>query len=218
MKKGMAVLVAAALFFGVAGEVQAQALGIRGGMNFSTFGGGDDATTEDIESTSGPVAGVFLNLNPNGFWSIQPEVHWSQMGAKGSEDGFEAKLKLTYIQVPILARVNFAGTAGGLRPHFLIGPAVAFNLGCDYEVEAGGQEFEGDCDEEDTDIGEIKDFEFAAVFGAGVGLPLGPGEFSVDGRLYQGLTSIFDSEDDDGDLKNEAWQIMAGFSFPFGMR
>ena len=205
MNKGMAVLVAAALFFGVASDVQAQAFGIRGGANFSNFSG-DAADDLNAETRTGLVGGVFLNLNPAGFWSIQPEALFSQMGAESGEDN---EISLNYIQVPVLARVNFAGMAGGVRPHFLIGPAVAFNLGCDIVDE--GEDF--DCEDADLDV---KSFEFAAVFGAGVGLPVGGGEFTVDGRLYQGLTNVFDSEDDDGDLKNDSWQVLAGFTFPFG--
>ena len=214
MKKGMAVLVAAALFFGVASEVQAQAFGVRAGANFATLSG---EAVDDLnpESRTGLVGGVFMNLNPAGFWSIQPEVLFSQMGATADEGGSEVEFKLNYIQVPVLARVNFAGTAGGFRPHFLIGPAVAFNLSCDVSGEDSGVSVELDCADIEIDV---KKFEFAAVFGAGVGMPVGPGEFTVDGRLYQGLTNIADSDDENDEAKNEAWQILAGFSFPFGMR
>jgi hypothetical protein len=216
MKGTRTFIAAMVLTAAFAAQAQAQGVkvGIRGGINSSTFSG-DGVNDETTDRRTGAVLGGFLVFSPSSFWSIQPEVLWSQMGAKGDEGGEDIELKLTYIQIPVLARVNFAGTEGGIRPHFLLGPSVSFKIGCD--AEALGLSF--DCDDEEFDTG-IKGTDFGLVFGAGLGLPMGPGELTVDGRLYQGLSKIFedDGSTDDDEVKNEAWQLLAGFSFPVGGR
>ena len=59
---------------------------------------GFDSTTK-----SGFAAGGFVSIGINDLFSIQPEVLFVQKGAKLTEDGDEATLKLNYVEVPILA-------------------------------------------------------------------------------------------------------------------
>ena len=211
----VATLAALMMLFVTAGAQAQVSLGIRGGANFSSFSG-DDA--EDAETKTGLLGGVFLQFSPSSLITIQPEALYTQMGASFNEAGDEFEIASTYVQIPVLARVNFGGEAGGLRPHFLLGPSVSFKVGCDY---TDGEE-DISCDNEALQaigIPDVKSTDFGLVFGAGVGFGMGTGELSIDGRLYQGLSKVFESfEGEEVDVKNEAWQVTAGFAFPLGGR
>lgn len=196
-----------------AGSAQAQVtVGAKGGVNFASFSG-DDA--EDAGTLTGFNGGIFLQIGAGRFVTIQPEAVYSMQGAEFDEDGTSFDLKVNYVQVPVLARVTFAGMGTSVRPHFLLGPYVAFKLGCDFE----GDDASVECDADELQaigIPEVKSTDFGLVFGAGLAFGMTRGEFFVDGRLVQGLTNVFDVED--SDVKNEVWQINAGISLPMGGR
>lgn len=110
MKK---IILSLALLAGFASAANAQTgvkYGIKGGFNGATFSGTD---SKGSEYKAGFAAGVFANFGINDQFSIQPEVLFSQKGA--SVDDFQTsalgsgttfKSTLSYIDVPILARVN----------------------------------------------------------------------------------------------------------------
>jgi hypothetical protein len=121
MKK---VILSLAILAGFASAANAQTgikYGVKGGFNGSTFSGTD---SKGSEYKAGFAAGVFANFGINDQFSIQPEVLFSQKGA--SVDDFQGvsgntfKSTLSYIDVPILARINTGDAGKGF--FFEIGP------------------------------------------------------------------------------------------------
>src|SRR5580765_2918906 len=147
MKK---ILLAALLFVSVSGFAQKFQLGIKAGTNISNFTGG---TFEDAkhESLIGFYGGAFVGFYLGNHFSIQPEALISTQGArfKSISTGEKQDFKLTYFNIPVLAKYEFDGGF-----YLETGPQAGINI-------SGGR-FE---DESVKDVTNNADFSWA--FGLG---------------------------------------------------
>ena len=162
--------------------------GVKGGLNMSNLYT-DDADDENV--LFGFNAGVYATLPVADFIAIQPELLFTTRGSKLEYDNALAqgnvKLKLNYIELPLLVRVNITKNfnihAGGYASYLVSAKSTGDG---DFEFE----------DEYDTD-----DFnKFDAGIAAGVGVDFNP--ISVGLRYNYGLTTIEKDGDDSSDLKN----------------
>lgn len=183
--------------------------GVLGGINFSDLAGKD---VEESSSLTGFFGGGFLELALSRNFAIAPEVLYSMKGAKNSEGGTEVKVKLGYVEVPVLLKVMFPSGKEGkwaVRPHLYAGPAIAFKTSCKVSGEEGGVSVDVDCDEF-ADEFEIKGTDFSGVLGAGVDI----GNLLLGVRYDFGFTKISQLPDGgDDDVKNRVLSIYAGFGF-----
>ena len=162
--------------------------GVKGGLNMSNLYT-DDADDENV--LFGFNAGVYATLPVSDFVAIQPELLFTTRGSKLEYNNALAqgnvKLKLNYIELPLLVRVNITKNfnihAGGYASYLVSAKSTGDG---DFEFE----------DQYDTD-----DFnKFDAGIAAGVGLDFNP--ISVGLRYNYGLTTIEKDGDDSSDLKN----------------
>jgi hypothetical protein len=188
----------------LAGEARAQTpvrYGVVAGLNLASMGG--DIGDELDESRMGFMAGGAVEFGLSPAFSIRPEIVYTQKGAKVSEGDDEFRLKSSYIEVPVLAKYSIP-MQGSVRPHLMAGPAVAFNTGCTIEIEIGGSEDSGDCEEGGL---EFKSVDFGMVFGVGVDIQA----FSLGIRYDLGLTDAPDDDSISG--KNKVLSFVAGYTF-----
>jgi hypothetical protein len=196
--------------FGFADDAAAQRpfrVGVIGGYNMASWAG-DDA--DDADSRSGFDIGGLIQMPMGDMITIQPEVHFSQRGASFEEDDAGFEVALDYIHVPILFKAGLP-LAEGFDFDFLVGPSLAFKLGCKVEPEDGDNV---EC--EDSDFGEVKSFDFGIIGGGSFAWAAGPGDVLVDVRYDWGMTSIVEEAEDvdEIDIKNTALQFLIGYAFP----
>lgn len=201
MKK---LFIIGAMLLAGATATQAQSgFGIRGGANMSNLSG--DLDNEDnFENKWGFHGGITYNIGiVDNFFSIQPELLYSQKGFKNADTEFEAggftykrtgKVNYNYLDLPVMAKIK----AGPL--YFEAGPQASYLVGVNNETKTylNGELQSTSRDEKDKD--GLKEFEFG--YGAGVGFALGN---SVNlGVRYNGSISDFVDEDVnfDGDITN----------------
>lgn len=167
-----------------------------------------------MSNRSGFAVGAFLNVSTGGFFSIQPEVLFSQKGAKlQSEDG-EATMKLSYVEIPVLLKVSpMLVGATGFKPFLYAGPVLGISAGCSISGEDEGISVDVDCGV--GDFIDTKSTDLSAVFGAGGSFAVGRGTFSVEARYGLGLSDVFDVED--MDVKNRAISVLVGYSIRLGL-
>lgn len=172
--------------------------GVLIGANFATieFSGSD----ENWDRRTGLVGGAFVTLPLSSSFSVQPEVLYSQKGAKAKEGGDEITLELDYLDIPVLARV----TAGGPTGLVLFGgPSFGFKVRARSKLDVGGTK-------EDTDIGsDVETFDLGLVVGAG----LQSRSILVDARYQWGLSNINKDEFDATEVKNRVFSVLLGFRF-----
>jgi len=173
--------------------------GIKGGFNFANFRGSD---VEGSSSRKALVVGGFVKVNLLSIIAIQPEVLYSGKGAEFEENSTKATDKITYLEIPVLVRVN-AINAGVLKAGLIGGPSFAFTLSAKRTIEASGQSHEDDIKK------SIKSNDVGAVVGIGVDLGAGVISLTGDVRYTMGLSSIDDSGAD-LDIKNGVFSVMVG--------
>jgi hypothetical protein len=158
-------------------------VGLRGGANYCTF-----AAPETAGATVKPIlgyhGGLILNLGSEKF-SVQPEILYSQIGAKVTAVQANVDLSATAITntitVPVLLKVGFGGenfkffvNAGGYGSYALNGNAKLTFNGVNSTEKI---KFES---------GDSR-IEYGAVGGAGISLGLGAAKLLIEGRYYYGL-------------------------------
>ena len=185
-----------------AAAAQDVAYGVKAGVNFATLSYDPDAEA-DLGTRVGLVVGGFVSMPLGARLSLQPEVLFSQKGQTAEGMGVTAKIKLDYLEVPVLVTYALSRSAGrGF--YILAGPSIAFKLSAEASATFGDQEVD------DDDIGdEIEDFDFGVVFGAGMDF----GRLTVDGRYTLGFTNLSIDTEDAAKVKNRAISILAGIRF-----
>lgn len=186
-------------------------LGVKGGVNIADFGGSDADSLGSTKSKAGFVGGAFAEFMIGDMFAIQPEVLYSQKGIKAEEAGATAKLKLDYIEVPVLFKVNIPIEGSKVRPSVYAGPAVAFKASCKVSGSVGGVDVDVDCDDPLIDL-PVKSTDFGVAFGGGIAFDVGGAEVGIDVRYTLGLTKI-DDDPDPFDIKNRVISIMGTVGF-----
>jgi len=167
--------------------------GIKAGVNASSIKVSDG---EDYDSKTGFHIGGLAHIHIARHFAIQPELVFSTQG--GQDDGEDFKLKLNYINVPILAQYMFEG---GFR--LQTGPQFGFLTGAEIK--------EGDVEVDIDD--QIQSFDFAWTVG---GSYLSPRGFGVDVRYNLGISNI--SDNDGFEAKNRVFQVGLFYQFMHGRK
>lgn len=183
-------------------------LGVLGGINFANLGGKD---AEDFKSITGLVGGGFAELAISEHIALRPEALYSMKGAKQEQAGTDFKVKVNYIEIPVLLQFRVpprTDAEWAVSPRFYFGPALAFKASCKGTIEDAGVEVEVDCDELDDEV-SVKSTDFGAI--AGAALAFGPLELGA--RYNYGLSKIIDDVAGEDDVMNRVLSVYAAFSF-----
>ena len=181
---------------------QQAAFGVKAGVNFANLNfEGEDADV-NFDSRMGFVGGLFVVVPSNSPFALQAEALYSQKGAQFESEGFESKVRLNFLEVPVLARFS-TPASNGSSFHVFAGPSFGFKLSAE-AVDS----FEGE--EETTDLDDdVKSFDLGLVIGAGVEF----GKFVIDGRYSWGMTDLNNDDTEDLKVKTRTFSVMAGFRF-----
>lgn len=207
MKKFLAIAVAAGFLFPAIAAAEGEATtgltgkGIKLGLNFATFTGDD--VTDDVESDMGLAIGGFVTWSFTDMFAVQPEVLYSQKGAKWSMDvlgiPFDYSYNLTYLDIPILAKATFP--VGGNKASVVLGPSIGILLSAEEEVSMSIL----------SDTNDIKDQMASMDLGLVAGAAFEMGKYSLEARYNLGLSAL----DKDGESKmyNSVISVLLGYSF-----
>jgi outer membrane protein with beta-barrel domain len=205
---------AAALAQGTPAARPAPRLGLLAGLNLSTVGGDD---VDDAEGRTGGIFGGYVSLGIGRSWAIQPEVLFSMKGATDNSGGDETTLKVNYIEVPLLLRLNIP-TAGSVDPHVYAGPSFAYRASCKLSGQNAGVSASIDCDDLDElageDIVDIAKMDWGLALGGGLGFDLAGRALNLGVRYTLGLKEISNG----GDVYNRVLSFIASYEFPIGRR
>lgn len=166
--------------------------GVKAGVNISSVAidGGDDYASKAGFHVGG-LAHIHLNKN----WALQPEAVFSTQGGK-DDDNDDIKLKLNYINIPLLVQYM---TADGFR--LQTGPQLGILLSAESKI--------GDIE---TDVNDdLSTIDFSWSFGAGYLFPSG---FGIDARYNHGISNI--SDDETFEARNRVFQVGLFYQFMRG--
>ena len=215
----MCLLVLALFLMTPALQAQGTSFGLRAGINSATVDISDGSgLTVEPDSRIGIDIAAVLNLGITDAFSVQPELHFIQKGYMFEFDFFGDKVEqdvtLNYVEVPILAKYAFGSET--FMGFVEAGPSVGFGLNGNVKTSDGQME-----EEEDINFGseedELKALDIGVAFGAGVGVPVGPGQLFLDVRYQLGLSNISNEEGTEAtEFKNKGLSAGLGFLFPIG--
>jgi hypothetical protein len=169
------------------------AIGIKGGANFYNLNSDPDNTS--LKTSIGFHVGALGHVHLGTKWALQPELTYSSQGAKFEMPGDDIKLKLGYINVPILVQYMFDN---GFR--IQAGPQVGFLINA--KTKLGGT---------DTDVkDDFTEVDIAASAGLSYVDP--KSGVGIDARYNLGLNNI--AEGGGPSLKNRGAQVGLFFLFP----
>lgn len=186
MKK---LLIAALLFASTGAMAQKFQLGLKGGLNISTF------TQQPVQNVKKSAlmsftGGGFINFMIGNNFSIQPDVLFVTQGVKIDSSGNKSDLKVNYLSIPVMAKFKFNS---GLFVE--AGPQVSFKLG------------------EEAENSSVDNFAkgLDLAVGAGLGYHSKSG-FGLGARYLAGISKVGDFNETalrNPDFKNSAVQIYA---------
>ena len=191
MKK--VVLVMSVMISGMLATAQHVEFGLKGGLNISSL----QVKNSDYKGKAGVHGGLLAHIHLNKTWALQPEVVYSQEGAKYNGLGnIEHKVNVDYINVPVLLQYM---TKSGFR--LQTGPQIGFMVNAKDEIKNGAT-----VDVQDN----LKSANFSWSFGAGYLSSVGVG---VDARFNAGLGNISDINNG-SKIHNNVFQL--GIFYQFG--
>lgn len=167
--------------------------GVKGGLNFATWGGENVNLIGDRKNRVSIHAGGLVNIPVTKNISIQPELLFSGEGVRYENTVWADKQNLTYLNIPVLGMYNhpsgfFAET----------GPQIGFLLSAKIE--------------KDGDSGDNKDYfksnDFKWAFGVGYKIRSGLG---VGLRYNLGLAQVYDRTN--FQVKNKVFAVMLFYTF-----
>lgn len=179
--------------------------GFKLGINLANMHGED---VEDFgqEDRMGLCVVGFVGFGLGNVVMIQPELLYSQKGIAAKEDVGEAVMKIDYIDIPVPVKL-MVPVKGNVQPFFSAGPYFAYNINAALSFSNNGSQYEEDLSD------EIKDMDFGAVLGGGLGFILPKGRIIFDVRYGLGLISIDEANVEAADVKNDAFSFTLGYAF-----
>lgn len=152
-----------------------------------------NVTKGDGDIRVGAVAGAEFEYQVSDIFSLSAGALYSMQGCKGDVEGYDATVKLDYLNIPILANVY---VAKGLAVKLGIQPG--FNVTSKASVEKSGTKVT-------TDLDGIESVDFSIP----IGLSYEINNFVIDGRYNLGVSKIWD----DIDSKHSVFQFTLGYKF-----
>lgn len=174
------------LLMAASAVAQAQfSVGLKGGLNFANLDVSDISGTYD--NRTGYHFGAFTQFKFTKF-AIQPEIIYSEQGATVKYSNTPSlESNFSYVNIPIILKLY---TIGGLN--LQAGPQFGFLT----SAEEDGQSVKD----------RLKSSDFSVGLGVGWDAPFG---LSIDARYNLGISDVSDMAA--AEIKNQVWQISAGF-------
>jgi len=201
------LLSGAIVLFAAGGTAKAQpsvSIGPKIGASFSGFRG-DDAG--HISMRKGVAGGLFLNISPLKFLSIQPELLLQQKGAVNENQDFNfiEDVKLGYLNVPVLVKLRVP-IAGTFFPHVYAGPQFSYAFSSEYSIRSldGGAM---------TREINLRDYDLSGVFGFGLDVEIRHLFITGDLRYALGVLNL--TNDEEVQLKNKDLVLLIGLGYKF---
>ncbi|WP_234573080.1 porin family protein [Rhodohalobacter sp. 614A] len=232
MKKSFVVLLLNLLILiGMSPAAYSQ-IGLRGGINLSTFVGEDVSETKDLMGLHAGLSFSIINIGPV---SLVPEIYYAEKGTRFTEQlweiqnpdpnnydldpDYELEFNLAYVEIPVLAKVRlpFLSTKV-VHPYIAGGPVFGFRLDCSisFTGTTTEQEIQDCADENFSDLETAfkeSDRGYVLVSGIDFQIPL-LGTLTLDARYYRGLSRLIENGEND-DVYNQNITLMLGYTLPF---
>ena len=167
--------------------------GIKGGLNLAKISV-DPSDSGCCDSRVGAAVGAFVGVPITDMVSFQPEVLFSMKGAKFSDSGESAKLKINIIEIPLLLHANIP-TSGMVKPFITVGPGLGLRMSAKFEFDGQSEDIKD----------EVESTDFSVILGGGVQV----GRATIEARYDLGLKDL--DKDNSSKAKTRTLSVLVGF-------
>lgn len=192
--------------------------GVKAGLSMAVL---DGTLNKGSDYKAGLHLGGFVRWRPTQRFALQPELVYAQQGSENSFSSggvpFESETKLTYLNVPIMAKV-YLGKIFFLQAGPQFGVLLAAREIGQTSYSTGGSMGPAGYTTADVDVKKDYKGDVAFCAGLGVDLPMGLG---IAARLNYGFTDINQNEQqkqlrdyfDIGGLHNRVAEVSVSYAF-----
>jgi outer membrane immunogenic protein len=197
MKKTGFLVLVLAIFSSVAFAQLGISKGLIGGLNMASLSGAD--VSSDAIGVTGYAAGLYVEINIPGPFSIEPEALYSMKGSKVTVNNTTNTYNSAYVDIPVLLKYFLPIPV--VRTYLYAGPSYSILLSAKQKVEGTYL----------TNNFDIKNLTTKNDIGAVVGLGVSFSILRVDARYNLGLSTI----DKNGTFKmyNRVAALYVGMGF-----
>ncbi len=177
------------LIAGSASVAAAQGVGIKFGPTFADF----NSDALDFDTRTGWHGGLFIGGNRDGVLGVQTEINWIR---KNVEQPLAGDIRIDYLQIPVLLRVNIGGSSANAFRVFAVGGAgVNIKIGDEVDGVTVDDRFEG--------------VDVPLLVGGGIEVA----RIIVEGRYEKGFRRLNKVFSDFTEIKGQAFTILFGVRF-----
>ncbi|WP_243348845.1 porin family protein [Parabacteroides sp. FAFU027] len=155
------LLIAFAMY--VLSNLQAQTkVGITGGFLPSYIIEKSGSQSESLDNLTGFSLGLMVDKKLGATTSLQYQVQYAQKGASGSGDGMNYKIKLNYIEIPVMLAMHFSNF------QIKAGPYAAYGITGTMSASQNGVSASVDMFNKNSTGVELNRFDAGLNIGAGL--------------------------------------------------
>lgn len=203
-------------------------LGIKTGANFADtrVEGIIGALTPEQTTFTGYTLGIIGELPIKSGLSFRPELNYIQKGFTVSQSfdvevlgiemplGAKARTRINYIELPLL--LKYAIGSDLAKAYFIAGPTLGYAANAELRP---GASLLIDFNLPRVNINLNNDiyqrWEVSGTLGVGGEIKAGNGKIFADGRYNLGFTNMLDNPIVDLRIKNQGFNVSAGYAFTF---
>lgn len=202
---------------------QQTAVGLRTGATYFTLDNED--INDETKYTLGVDLAIPIEFQLSPFFSIQPELHFTQKGVQFEDvvDGEDQTIavKTNYLELPVLFKANFGSER--LRGYAFVAPSVGYATNRFTSEKLGSADrIKEPVDFIEEEVANSRRWDFSAIGGAGVSVQAGVGSIVLDVRYSLGLsdnTNFTDEAPDDWEkTTNRGCTVSVGYMVPLGFK
>ncbi|MEG0795370.1 MAG: porin family protein [Odoribacter sp.] len=188
MKKILLFSVAILLIFSAKAQMDIT-IGPKVGFNVTNI------TNFDMKNKLSVHLGGFAEFRFTDFLAIQPELLYSRQGTRDKIDGDKYKLRVNYLNIPMLAKLYVLNDLS-----IDLGPELGFALNAKSKRKSGDTTVKTKIKENNT-----------VVLNFAVGISYNWDNLMLSARYNIGLSNVMDKDKCDGNNKNHVFQLSAGY-------
>jgi len=174
-------------------NAQGVAIGARAGLNLANQSISSSGVSVSPDSRLGFFVGAYAKIMVSDKIGVQPELFYSSVGSKWPDAGSGVQtIKTDYLTLPVFFRYNVTDNF-----HLLAGPQFGILMSASNKDNSGTNDIKD----------QLNSSDFSGVVGAG--LDFGP--LNAGLRYNFGLSNIEKNAPSGETVKNNVFQIVAGF-------
>lgn len=152
------------------------------------------------EATLGFGVGALLGFNITNQIGIQSEVIYNTFSQKYKEQDIERKIKLTYVNIPVLFSLN-TGKTNIVNLNIVAGPQIGVSVGSRITTTGGDNT-------QQNAVLSVKKGDLGFAYGVGLDFGISASRHTRLSLGYRGVTGLFDISDNSRTITTDSYYLL----------